>query len=113
MWSRTVIFATPTVVVDIYLLFHSHSVSVADPGLEVWPCGSGTSLNSPDDRTTGAGCVVVHNNDIAANLEGCMGRNFRILPGRTRGSFGRSPKFAFRYVTRTPPKPVFLVFHVH
>jgi hypothetical protein len=40
-------------------------------------------------------------------LEDCTGRNFRILSGPARGPFDPSPKL---YVTRTPPKPDFLLF---
>jgi hypothetical protein len=43
-------------------------------------------------------------------VEVCTGRNFRISPGPARGAFGPSPKFIFKYVTRTPPKPEFLLF---
>jgi hypothetical protein len=42
--------------------------------------------------------------------EVCTGRNFTIAPGPVRGQFGPSPKFIFKYFTRTPPKPDFLLF---
>jgi hypothetical protein len=38
------------------------------------------------------------------------GRNFRISPGLVWGAFGPSPKFIFKYVTCSPPKPDFLLF---
>jgi hypothetical protein len=43
-------------------------------------------------------------------LEVCRDRNFRISPGPAQGPFGSSPKFIFKYVNRTPPKPNFLLF---
>jgi hypothetical protein len=42
--------------------------------------------------------------------EVCTGRNFRISPGPAREATGPSPKFIYKYVTRTPPKPDFLLF---
>lgn len=38
-------------------------------------------------------------------LEVCMGRNFLILPSLARGPFGKTLKFTFKFVIRTPPKP--------
>jgi hypothetical protein len=43
-------------------------------------------------------------------LEVCMGRSFRISHGPAQGAFGPSPKFIFKYVTRTQSKPDFLFF---
>jgi hypothetical protein len=45
-----------------------------------------------------------------SELKVCTGQNFRISPGPARGASGPSSKFVFKYVTRTPPKPDFLLF---
>jgi hypothetical protein len=47
--------------------------------------------------------AVDHNAESRGKTEVCTGRNFRTLPSP-------SPKFIFKYVTRTPPKFDFLLF---
>jgi hypothetical protein len=43
-------------------------------------------------------------------IDTCTDRNFRISPGSAWKAFGPSPKFIFKYVTRTPPELDFLLF---
>jgi hypothetical protein len=53
-------------------------------------------------------CGLLNINYIQYNIYVCTRRNFRVSPGPAKGAFGPSPKFTFKYVTRTPPNPDFL-----